>query len=84
MPTMARASKSDPLATRGLIAHGIGVGWVPSLLAEEYTPIAIRPVKDPIRRRDVYALLPSGDRHPLARDVIDALVATAAELNATK
>jgi hypothetical protein len=35
-----------------------------------------------MRRRDVYALLPPGDRHPLAKHVIDALIETAAELNA--
>lgn len=71
------ATTSDPLATRGLIARGLGVGWVPSLLLDEYTGIAIRPVKQAIRRRDIYALLPPGDRHPRARQVVDALVETA-------
>ena len=76
------ATTSDPLATRGLIARGLGVGWVPSLLIDEYSSVTIRPVKDPMRRRDIYALLPPGDRHPLAKHVIDALIETAAELNA--
>jgi DNA-binding transcriptional LysR family regulator len=71
----------DPLATRGLISRGIGVGWVPSLLVHDYSGVAIRPVKDPVRRRDIYALLPPGDRHPLAGDVIDALIDAAAELS---
>lgn len=75
------SSTSDPLATRGLIARGIGVGWVPSLLINDYSGVAIRPVKDPMRRRDIYALLPPGDRHPFAKHVIDALIETAAELN---
>jgi DNA-binding transcriptional LysR family regulator len=76
------ATTSDPLATRGLIARGLGVGWVPSLLVDEYRGIAIRPVRDPVRRRDIYALLPPGGRHPLAQHVIDALVETAAEFDA--
>ena len=36
----------DPLATRGLIARGIGVGWVPSLLVGDYSGVAIRPADD--------------------------------------
>lgn len=76
------ATTSDPLATRGLIARGLGVGWVPSLLIDDYSGIVIRPVKDQIRRRDVYALLPPGDRHPLAKHVLDALIETATELKA--
>ena len=71
------ATTSEPLATRGLILRGIGVGWVPSLLVADYAGVAIRPVREPIRRRDIYALLPPGDRHPRARQVIDALVETA-------
>jgi DNA-binding transcriptional LysR family regulator len=73
------ATTSEPLATRGLILRGIGVGWVPSLLVGDYVGVAIRPVEEPIRRRDVYALLPPGDRHPRARHVIDALLETAAD-----
>ena len=76
------ATTSEPLATRGLILRGIGVGWVPSLLVGDYAGVAIRPVREPIRRRDVYALLPPGDRHPRARQVIDALVETATEFAA--
>ena len=76
------ATTSEPLATRGLIARGLGVGWVPSLLVDDYDGIAIRPVREAIRRRDIYALLPPGDRHPRARQVLDALIETAAELNA--
>jgi DNA-binding transcriptional LysR family regulator len=71
------ATTSDPLATRGLVLRGIGIGWVPSLLVGDYTGVAMRPVKERIRRRDIYALLPPGDRHPRARQVIDALTETA-------
>jgi DNA-binding transcriptional LysR family regulator len=73
------ATTSDPLATRGLIARGLGVGWVPTLLLGDYSGIAIRPVKEAIRRRDIYALLPPGDRHPLAKQVVDTLIETAAD-----
>jgi DNA-binding transcriptional LysR family regulator len=73
------AITSEPLATRGLILRGIGVGWVPSLLVGDYAGVAIRPVREPVRRRDIYALLPPGDRHPRARQVIDALVETATD-----
>jgi len=73
------ATTSEPLATRGLILRGIGVGWVPSLLVGDYAGVAIRPVTEPIRRRDIYALLPPGDRHPRARQVIDALADTATD-----
>jgi DNA-binding transcriptional LysR family regulator len=70
----------DPVATRGLIARGIGVGWVTSLLTGDYYGVAIRPLDAAIGRRDIYALLPPGDRHPLARHVVDALTETAREL----
>jgi DNA-binding transcriptional LysR family regulator len=75
------ATTSEPLATHGLIARGLGVGWVPSLLVGAYGGIAIRPVTEAIPRRDVYALLPPGDRHPRARQVVDALIETAAEFD---
>ena len=73
------ATTTEPLATRGLILRGIGIGWVPSLLIGDYSGIAIRPVKEHIRRRDIDALLPPGHRHPRSRQVIDAFVATATD-----
>ena len=76
------STTSDPLAARGLITRGLGVGWVPGLLIDDYSGVAIRPIKDPMRRRDIYALLPPGARHPHAKHVIDALIGTAADLSA--
>lgn len=74
------ATTAEPLATRGLIARGLGVGLVPSFLADEYTGVVIRQVKEPIRHRDVYALLPPGRRHPRAQQLIDALLEAAARV----
>lgn len=71
----------DPIATRGLIASGLAVGWVPSLLARDFTDAVARPVSGPMRRRDIYALLPPGDRHPLASEALAALVETASEFD---
>ena len=73
----------DPLATRGLIARGIGVGWVPTLLADDYPGVATRPLEQPMRLRDIYALLPPGERHPLARSVVEALADTAERATGT-
>ena len=72
----------DPLTTRGLIARGIGVGWVPSLLIDDYGGVTTRPTDEPVGRRDIYALLPPGERHPIARRVVDALSAAAGEFAA--
>jgi hypothetical protein len=41
----------------------------------------MRPIDGPMRHRDIYALLPPGDRHPLATHMLDALVETAAEFS---
>jgi DNA-binding transcriptional LysR family regulator len=76
------ATTSDPLATRGLIARGLGVGWVPSLLLSDYSGVVVSPVSESMRRRDIYALLPPGDRHPLAREVAEAPAETAADFAA--
>lgn len=72
----------DPIASRGLIAHGLAVGWVPSLLAADFTDAVMRPVAGEMRHRDVFALLPPGGRHPLAGAVLEALVETGAEFDA--
>ena len=72
----------DPVATRGLIARGLGVGWVPSLLVDDYAGVAIRPLDASVGRRDIYALLPPGRRHPLAARLVRALSDTAPEFAA--
>ena len=72
----------DPIATRGLITRGLGVGWVPSLLVDDYSGVVIRPIDGAMRRRDIYALLPPGDHHPLATRVLNALIETAGEFGA--
>jgi DNA-binding transcriptional LysR family regulator len=76
------ATTRDPLTTRGLIARGLGVGWVPTLLLDDYGGVATRPIVEPTGRRDIYALLPPGERHPLARRVVDALSQTGPEFAA--
>ncbi len=76
------STTQDPVATRGLIARGIGVGWVPSLLIDDYAGVAIRRTDAHIARRDIYALLPPGERHPRARQVVKALSDTAVEFAA--
>jgi DNA-binding transcriptional LysR family regulator len=71
------ATTPDPVATHGLIARGLGVGWIPGLLSGSQSDIVVRPVKGDIPTRDVYALLPPGDRHPLATRLIAAFEDTA-------
>jgi hypothetical protein len=53
---------------------------VPKLLAGEFTGVELRPVAGDGPRRDVYALLPPGGRHPLAEDAFAALLEVASEL----
>src|SRR3712207_5712474 len=69
------AISSETVSTRGMIERGLGVGWVPSLLAAEYRGVAVvrRVAGGPIRRRDIYALLPPGERHHNVGDVLAAL-----------
>ncbi len=45
-------------------AAGSASAGFPSLVFDEYSGITIRPVKEAIRRRDIYALLPPGDDTP--------------------
>lgn len=78
------STTGDPLTTRGLIARGLGVGWVASLLVDDYNGIVVRQLRDPVRHRDIYLLLPPGDRHPLAGQLTDALIATAQTITPTE
>jgi DNA-binding transcriptional LysR family regulator len=67
------AVSQETVSTRGMINRGVGVGWVPSLLADDYPGVVVRPIDGPVRRRDIYALLPPGQRHPNVQDVVAAL-----------
>jgi DNA-binding transcriptional LysR family regulator len=65
----------DPLAMRGLISQGLAVTLVPELGSEVLDGVALRPVDGPAPERDVYAMVPSGGRHPLALRMVAAFAA---------
>jgi DNA-binding transcriptional LysR family regulator len=67
----------DPLANRGVIAAGLAVTLVPRLGADGFHGLELRPIEGEGPRRDVYALLPLGGRHPQAEDAWEALVEVA-------
>jgi DNA-binding transcriptional LysR family regulator len=72
------AISQDTVSTRGMIERGLGVGWVPSLLSGDFArAVAVRAIDGPMRLRDIYALLPPGDRHHNVNDVLAALRETA-------
>ena len=70
----------DQLAIRALISQGLAVTLAPQLLADAFRDLTLRPIAGSSPARDVYALLPPGDRHPLVAPTLDALNATTAEL----
>ena len=70
----------DPLANRELIAQGLAVTLVPRLLSGAFTGVELRPVAGPAPERDVYALLPPGERHPLTERLLESLTAVAEAL----
>ena len=76
------ALSQEPVGTRGLIARGVGVGWIPTLVASDDHGIAVRALDGSARYRDIYALLPPGDRHPQARHVLAALQDAAQDFDA--
>src|SRR3954470_2099968 len=65
----------DPLAMRGLVSQGLAVSLVPQLGSEVLDGVALRPVDGPAPERDVYAMVPSGGRHPLALRMVAAFAA---------
>ena len=67
------------LAARGMVEQGLAVSMAPSLLAESFRGVALRPIDGPTPTRDVFALLPPGGQHPFAEDVLRALAETAEE-----
>jgi DNA-binding transcriptional LysR family regulator len=68
----------DPLTMRGLVSRGLAVGLVPSLLADAYDGITLHAIADSTPLRDVFAVIPPGEPHPLAEQALRALVDTAA------
>jgi DNA-binding transcriptional LysR family regulator len=72
----------DQLAIRALVARGMAVTLVPSLLADAFRDLPLRPIEGAAPERDVYVLLPPGGRHPLAGAALAALAAAAEELSA--
>jgi molybdate transport repressor ModE-like protein len=72
----------DQLAIRGLVSRGLAVTLVPQLLAEPFKDLVLRPIAAAGPSRDVYALMPPGDRHPLVAPTLEALTTTAARLQA--
>jgi DNA-binding transcriptional LysR family regulator len=69
----------DQLAIRALVERGLAVTLVPSLLADAFADLPLRPIAGQCPERDVYALLPPGGRHPLAAAALEALAAAVAE-----
>jgi molybdate transport repressor ModE-like protein len=70
----------DQLAIRALVLRGLAVTLAPGLLADAFRDTALRPIAGQAPERDVYALLPPGGRHPLARPMLSALAEVADEL----
>jgi DNA-binding transcriptional LysR family regulator len=74
----------DQFAIRALITRGIAVTLAAELLADAFEHAALRPIAGPAPERDVYALLPPGGRHPLARTSLAALTDAVEELRARR
>src|SRR4051812_40206088 len=70
----------DQLAIRALISRGLAVTLAPQLLADAFKDLTLRPISGPSPARDVYALLPPGERHPLVAPALAALNTNAAQL----
>ena len=70
----------DQLAIRALITRGLAVTLAAQLLADAFELAALRPIDGATPERDVYALLPPGGRHPLAKPMLEALTDTARAL----
>src|SRR5829696_1721587 len=80
-PRLAAITR-DQLAIRALVARGLAVTLVPSLLADAFRDLPLRPLVGGSPERDVYALLPPGARHPLAAAAFAALEEAVAEIAA--
>jgi DNA-binding transcriptional LysR family regulator len=65
----------DPLAMRGLVSQGLAVAMVSQLGSEVLHGVALRPIEGPAPERDIYAIVPSAARHPLALRMVAAFAA---------
>jgi DNA-binding transcriptional LysR family regulator len=70
----------DPIAIREFVARGTAVTLVPRLLAPGLGGLVFLELTGDPPRRDVYALLPPGGRHPLLDDALAALSEVASAL----
>jgi DNA-binding transcriptional LysR family regulator len=70
----------DPIAIREFVARGTAVTLVPRLLAPRLDSLVFLDLTGEPPRRDVYALLPPGGRHPLLDDALAALAEVASAL----
>jgi DNA-binding transcriptional LysR family regulator len=70
----------DQLAIRALIRRGLAVTLAPQLLADAFADVELKVIDGPQPRRDIYALLPPGGRHPLVEPTVEALDEIVAEL----
>jgi len=82
-PQLASITR-DQLAIRALVARGLAVTLVPSLLAQAFSELPLRPLAGASPERDVYVLLPPGGRHPLVGAAVAALATAVDELEAAR
>jgi DNA-binding transcriptional LysR family regulator len=70
----------DQLAIRSLVVRNLAVTLAPQLLVEAFAGTTLRPIDGAAPQRDIYAVLPEGERHPLVRPMLTALRETAEAL----
>jgi DNA-binding transcriptional LysR family regulator len=70
----------EQVAIRAMIRRGLAVTLAPELLAGAFEGLALRPIAGGGPERAVFALLPPGRRHPLAREALDDLTGQVADL----
>ena len=71
----------DQTTVRGLVAAGIGIAMVPSLILSSLPPgVVVRPLDEPALTRTIMAAAPTSDPLPAALAMVETLAAVAAEL----
>lgn len=71
----------DQLAIRALITRGLAVTLAAQLLADAFELAELRPIDGRSPARNVYALLPPGGQHRLAKPMLEALTESADALD---